>query len=362
MLLSDILRRENNNLDIFRVIAAFMVIFGHAYAILPFEGQKDILGRLLVFDYSGSLAVKIFFFLSGLVVTNSLLNKKDIRSFLVSRFFRIWPALTVVLVVWAFVLGPLFSTQSFLEYFSNPEIYGYFPRSLLMDMRYDLPGVFQGNALKAVNGSLWTIPFEVYAYITLTATYLLGVTNSKRLSVLLFLVFLVDPIIGRKLIFTWLPPNPEITLLAPCFAFGSLCAIFKNEIEINIAGLVGVWTLYYLFSPSTYNFYFFYLATFYSIVFISSRFWLLKIKPTADISYGVYLWGWPVQQVMAQQFPQLGIAFNQFSSIVISALLGYVSWRFVESRFINLARTLEGSISTKTSNVIKKSDTHAEIL
>ena len=81
MLLSNVLKKENNNLDIFRVVAAVMVIYGHAYALLPIDGQKDIVGRLLVFDYSGSLAVKIFFFLSGLVVTNSLIEKKDVRQF-----------------------------------------------------------------------------------------------------------------------------------------------------------------------------------------------------------------------------------------------------------------------------------------
>lgn len=163
MLLSNVLRKENNNLDVFRVVAAVMVIYGHAYALLPIEGQNDIVRKLLVFDYSGSLAVKIFFFLSGLVVTNSLILKKGVRQFLISRFFRIWPALAVVLAVMAFIFGPLLSTHSTLEYFSNTEVYEYFLRGLVMDLRYDLPGVFQNNAFKAVNGSLWSIPCEVYA-------------------------------------------------------------------------------------------------------------------------------------------------------------------------------------------------------
>jgi peptidoglycan/LPS O-acetylase OafA/YrhL len=94
MLLQEILRKENNNLDIFRVIAAMMVIYGHAYAILPSSGPGDILTGLLGFDYSGSLAVKIFFFLSGLVVTNSLLTKRNLLQFLIARFLEYgqpWP-------------------------------------------------------------------------------------------------------------------------------------------------------------------------------------------------------------------------------------------------------------------------------
>ncbi len=78
MTLHDVLRRENNNLDLFRLIAAYLVIIGHAYALAPQAGQQDPILRLLGFDYSGSMAVKLFFFLSGLVVVNSLLDKRDV--------------------------------------------------------------------------------------------------------------------------------------------------------------------------------------------------------------------------------------------------------------------------------------------
>ncbi|XEI50946.1 hypothetical protein NMD13_26120 [Pseudomonas nitroreducens] len=89
-----------------------------------------------------------------------------------------------------------------------------------MDIRYDLPGFFQNNTFKAVNGSLWSIPFEVYAYIVLIAMFLFGVLYSKRLSAVFFLLILMGPVIGNKFVFTWLPQNPEVTLLAPCFAMG----------------------------------------------------------------------------------------------------------------------------------------------
>ena len=293
-----------------------------------------VVGRLLVFDYSGSLAVKIFFFLSGLVVTNSLVEKKDVRQFFISRFFRIWPALAVVLAAMAFIFGPIFSTHTPLEYFSNTVVYEYFLRGLVMDLRYDLPGVFQNNAFKAANGSLWSIPFEVYAYIVLIAIFLLGVVRSRYLSLALFLVILIDPLVGNKLLFTWLPQNPEVTLLAPCFAAGSLFILFKDKVEINLRGLAGVWVLYYLFRISSYNFYFFYLAIFYSILFISSRIIVVRFKPAVDISYGLYLWGWPVQQVMAQYFPEYGIRFNQIASAIVAALLGCVSWHFTYCNFI----------------------------
>ena len=88
MLLGEILKRGNNNLDLFRLIAACMVILGHAYALLPGSGGSDVIGNFLGFDYSGSLAVKIFFFISGMLVTSSLLQKQSIPEYISARFFQ----------------------------------------------------------------------------------------------------------------------------------------------------------------------------------------------------------------------------------------------------------------------------------
>ncbi len=75
MTLSQCLTRRNNNFDLLRLIAACAVIVGHAHALVPNDASPDAVLSLLGFDYSGSLAVKFFFFLSGLVVTNSLIEK-----------------------------------------------------------------------------------------------------------------------------------------------------------------------------------------------------------------------------------------------------------------------------------------------
>lgn len=165
---------------------------------------------------------------------------------------------------------------------------------------------------------------------------------------MLFSVILIDPLVGNKLLFTWLPQNPEITLLAPCFAAGSIFTLFKDKIEIDIRGLAGVWFFYFLFRVSPYNFYFFYLAIFYSILFISSRKILVRFKPSIDISYGLYLWGWPVQQVMAQYFPEHRIWFNQIASTIIAAFFGFFSWHLIESRFIKIGVNFGKRISSES--------------
>src|SRR6187551_1901956 len=98
MKISNFLNKENNNLDLIRILLASTVILGHTIAI---NGQTsywiDPINYFFPITYSGALAVKIFFFISGLVVTNSFLNKNSLTYFIISRIFRIMPALLFLL-------------------------------------------------------------------------------------------------------------------------------------------------------------------------------------------------------------------------------------------------------------------------
>jgi len=215
MKLAAALQRDNNNLDLFRLIAACMVIYGHAFALAPGGSTQDFVGSTLGFDYSGSLAVKIFFFLSGLVVTNSLIEKGDPLRFVIARVFRIWPAFLVVVTASALILGPLMSNLPPSDYFGHPDTFRYIRRNALMNIQFMLPGVFEDNPYKgAVNGSLWSIPLEVGAYIVLLGLFMLGVLKSRLLALGIFLLIALDPLVGNRLLFTWLG-EPELKLLPP---------------------------------------------------------------------------------------------------------------------------------------------------
>ena len=112
--------------------------------------------------YSGAIAVKVFFFISGLLVTNSLLQQKSPVAFVLGRFFRIWPALLVLLLVTALVVGPLCSGLGWREYFMHGDPYRYFWKNALLNSDARLPGVFAHNPLpNLVNGALWTLSYEV---------------------------------------------------------------------------------------------------------------------------------------------------------------------------------------------------------
>ncbi|OPX54602.1 acyltransferase family protein [Oceanospirillum multiglobuliferum] len=351
MKLSELLRKENNNIDLFRVIAAVMVIYGHSYAISPEGGKFDLIGGLIGYDYSGSIAVKIFFFLSGLVVTNSLLNNGDLIRFFMSRVFRIWPALILSSVLTAFVIGLILTSYSIAEYFSNKEVYSYIFKISVMNIQFTLPGVFYNNPYpNAVNGSLWTIPYEVLAYVLLFVFHAIGVLSSRKLSVAIFAVILIAPLLNSKAIFPWIVSNHEVDFLSPCFAFGAILALNKDLVVMRFSLCAGFFVLYFLFSDTIYAPYLLYASIFFFILYVSSRSLFLKLKPKADISYGVYLWGFPVQQIMVYYFSGQGVLFNQVTSILASLALGYLSWHLCEKHFIkygsNLSTFVKGRLQT----------------
>ncbi|MEW7314399.1 acyltransferase [Buttiauxella gaviniae] len=227
---SDVLKRDNNNFDLLRIFCAIMVIFAHSYYLSNANGAPEPLQSLLPFTYTGSVAVKIFFFISGLLVTNSLISNKSTIHFLVSRFFRIYPAFIFVILFTAIVVGPIVTSLDIASYFSNPLTVDYIKNSSVFDMAFMLPGVFDANIYKgSVNGSLWTIPYEVASYAVLLGCFLLTENKNKYISSLICLIVIISPITGWNRFLFINSDNADVYLMAPCFALGALFAIHKEK-------------------------------------------------------------------------------------------------------------------------------------
>lgn len=160
-LLSAILQKENNNFDLLRLLAAIAVIYAHSFVLADAQGHKDIFISLSKgLSDSGSFAVKFFFFLSGMLVTNSLLSSQNIKKFIIARFFRIYPAFIVVILSGALVFAPLVTTMPLYDYFTHEMVWDYVRHGARLKIEFNLPGVFETNVYKnAVNGSIMDYPF-----------------------------------------------------------------------------------------------------------------------------------------------------------------------------------------------------------
>ncbi|MEC6148378.1 MULTISPECIES: acyltransferase family protein [Klebsiella pneumoniae complex] len=337
-LVSQIITKGNNNLDFIRLLASLSVIVYHSFVLNPQWGIVDPVKNTFGYVTTGGLAVKIFFFISGLLVTNSLLTRKSIPQFIISRVLRVFPGLAFVVIITAFAIGPIFTNIPVIEYFKSNQPILYVLKNITLETQYFLPGVFERNKY-GVNGSLWTIRYEVLAYITLVFLYLIGLGKKRWLSSLLCFIVIVEPFMPYKGILFASSDNNAIYLLAPCFALGSLLAINKNHYRTNAYIPALLFISQFAFESEAVSSLLMCLSVCLIILHISSIQTIIKIKINHDISYGVYLWGFPIQQIISQNF-NVNFALNIITSIVIIVPIALCSWFFVEKPSLKLSKKI----------------------
>jgi len=340
MKISDFLKRENNNLDLIRIVLACLVIVGHSRVLNgPSPSWVDPISLLFPFTYSGAIAVKLFFFISGMVVTNSYLNNRSPTHFIISRFFRLMFPLLFLLLITVFFFGPVLTNLSINEYFtSNP--FKYIWNNLIFNTYYELPGVFQYNlyALGAVNGSLWSLRYEVECYIFLLGAFLILFNKSKYLLNIPIALIIIDTLLPERIILKDLGGNPDLYLLPASFAFGVLFAVNAEKIKTNLWIVIAAFVIFYLFNNTDYTQLIFVFACCNLIIYLAQTPFMLKLKPTYDFSYGVYLWGFLIQQTTYHYLAHISIGLHCLISLTASIVMGLISSIFIEKPFINLGK------------------------
>lgn len=340
MYLQHLLNPKNNNLDVFRLLAALLVIYGHAPAFIPNAVSSDVVARLLDFDYSGSLAVKFFFMLSGLLVTMSIMSRPQPGAFIIKRVARIFPGLFVCLGVTVFVVGPIFTQLGIKDYFFRAETWNYlFHNLLLYQLEWNLPGVFSEGKTSVVNGSLWTLPREMECYLFLVAFYTLGAWKYRWFASVFLVVIVAVSFFSPHILPPSFADNKDANQLAGCFALGALFATHKESIKVSWQGLFALLILTLLLWSSPLKILLFYICFFYSCLYLSALPVVLeKLKLPGDASYGVYIYGFVIQQSVAHLFPLQGVLFNQVVSAAAALLVGFASWFWIEKPAMNVAK------------------------
>jgi peptidoglycan/LPS O-acetylase OafA/YrhL len=336
---------ERNNLfDLLRFAAAGMVIFSHSY---PMTGlQHDPLAAASGLN-CGTLGVSLFFVLSGFLITRSWLNNPSITAYASARCLRIFPGLGFSLLVTAFLIGPLCTTLSLAAYIKNPQTIDFLNNLFLFPIRYQLPGVFEHNPISgAVNGSLWSLPVEFMMYgVVLSLGLLRGLGRKAVLLPLTVGLVGLDYILFSKPEFA---QRVELTVLvgpsinmAAYFLIGGCYYLVRDRIPRDwrlAAGALLVWSLSFQSPLMRFIGYvalpyvFFYLA---SLPLPSLR----KFAKFGDFSYGLYVFGFPVQQAIVH-FLGPAQSVNRFFLLAfsVSLLLSVISWHLVESPALKLKR------------------------
>ncbi|MFM0308868.1 acyltransferase [Paraburkholderia sp. RL17-383-BIF-A] len=350
MMLDQLLRRGNNNADLLRLIAAAAVIWGHSYALVPEPGVEEPLRGILGFDYSGSLAVKFFFFLSGILVTNSWLTKPSAIRFASARIFRIFPLLIVSAIATIVIMGPALTSMPASEYFHH--------RGELMQVLthpyidYRLPGLFDHALFPQANGSIWTIKYELMLYATLMGAGMCGLFRFRRSATAVLLTVILVSLIWPEYITTIGLPNVNKGGQLPAFfAFGSLLALYKSHVRIDARMCIGLGILALAVRHGPAFEFAFLPAFFIGALWVMSLDAVKSIRLPGDFSYGVYVFGWPLQNTFANLFPGSGIHGNQVMTFACALFLAIISWFLVEKPCIALGHKVPDLLMRKRQDV-----------
>ncbi|MFZ6641490.1 acyltransferase family protein [Undibacterium sp. TC4M20W] len=336
MRLSECIVSRDNNLNLLRIVAALAVLAGHSFALLA---QPEPWGALAGMT-PGSIAVDVFFIVSGMLVTGSLMNKQSVIDYVCARALRIFPALICMLLLTVFVLGPYFTSLPLTEYFSAAGTWQYLFKcaSLLSGVSYVLPGVFAQNPYpNAVNGSLWTMPYEVKMYLLLLVFWCgLVLLKKKRLQILKYLIIAIT-LLAALLVFArhfYLQDDSQFTRLLFMFFSGASLFMLKEKLLLTrrffYPLLLLVLVAAFISKPVFFSLY--HLSIAYLVVCIAylPAGWLRRYNSVGDYSYGVYIYAFPVQQAVAALFPSIAVWGMVIASGFVTILLAVFSWHKIE--------------------------------
>ena len=324
---------QRNNFNLMRLVAAWLVIYGHAWAITGSSGQ-DLLADLTGFRFAGAIAVDMFFALSGFLIAASL-QRNSLRGYLISRGLRLLPALLACVGVTTFVLGPVLTVAT--DYWSQPMTWNYFlVNASLWISRFQLPGVFDTHRLDVVNGSLWTLPIEAKLYVLLMVAWMLGLLAAKRYTPLWALALLTAYALAWH---EWPLPD-HIQKYAECTAFfitGSLLWVQRERIRLSGPIVLALLALMAMSYGSWWaHLPYFGLMT-YGTLYVGLKVKLPMIRHT-DLSYGLYLYGWPAQQLAWMLPIGKSVAGNIVIGTAIALACATLSWFVVERPALRLKK------------------------
>ncbi len=326
---------RGNHFNLMRLAFACLVIVAHGPEIVHGDRSREPLTMMFGTLSFGDLAVDGFFLLSGYLIVKSWTRRPDWAAFLAARARRILPGFFVASLLCAFVVGPLGGGADYFEQFALSA----FGWSLLTLAQPAIPPVFDGTYYPLVNGSVWTIIHEVRCYL---AVLLFGVLGGFRLRfawlaatvvcVLFFLLARFD---------AWPLPGTSGQHMARFFMLFGVggCFWLYGRALLARSSLVLPASLLFVIALSMPQWAEIGVALFGGFLFLhiavreaTSLAWFNRLP---DLSYGVYLYAWPITKLLLWCWPGLTAPVVTAITLAASLAAGALSWFLVERPFMN---------------------------
>lgn len=352
-----------NNFDLLRFLLAASVIYSHCFVLLYIK-MKDVEPLRLVTQNQvdfGGIAVSFFFVISGFLIVRSFHHNPAFYNYFVKRILRIFPGFIAAFLASVFIIG-LLGTGDAAHRWGHWR--SYLHSLKLKRIAWQLATLeaprgartFASNPLPdMINESLWTIQYEFLCYVVVPLLGVAGMMKRRWIALLCFLIayivlalqtFNIVTFYGYDNIWNWVLPYPsEVPRFIAYFFAGTCVYLYRHSLVRNrqvaflsvaLLCVTAQWAPFVKLALP--------LAGVYLLFYVAyhPRAPFHRFAARGDFSYGLYLYGWPVQQLVVYLFAARLTAHQLFfTAFPITLLLAYGSWHLVEKRFLKMKHLLQ---------------------
>ncbi len=332
-----------DNFSLLRLVLAAAVVVSHGYSIPTGNNTLEPLFHSTGLRL-GEHAVNGFFAISGFLVTMSFLNRGP-RGYAVARLLRIVPGFVIAALVTVFVIGLMFTTLSPRAYLSHPETWRYLMQVLTgFKSAGAMPGVFTDNPHPWPMGTVWTLRYELSLYVAVLVAGMAGLLRGWRVAAA-FAAILFSTVIVLDAV--WPDAGKYLTTLVRlCLMFGLGATLYLAREFVRLS-----WPVLAILVFATWAS--FGTPLYFALLYVTEAYGVLVLalvaplpfvswSDRADLSYGIYLYGWPIQQVLVALYPQAAPVTLLAPALGLSAVAGFLSWTLIEKPALRFKVALSG--------------------
>lgn len=335
---------RQNGFGALRLLFASLVIASHTPQMFDGDYSREPMKMLFGTISLGELAVSGFFLISGYLITASFMS--DPKSYFVKRVLRIYPAFIACFLACVLIVAPLGGANLAAmgaKDWAKEAVY------LLMLKPPFAPGVFEGLGHPALNGSMWTISYEFRCYILAALLGIVGLYRRRSLYLVLTVLvvmanFLFLTPAGEAIERVMRPLNAvlgdpsDAVRLTAAFMVGACLKLYPQKYRAPIAAVAAVALIGGLFVPALASVAVFTVGAYLLFWVAFEVAWrpLRTLNAKDDISYGLYLYAWPIGMLLLWYARDMNLFAHGVLTLAGSVTLGYLSWHLLEKRCMAL--------------------------
>jgi len=340
---AEALKGQHDNFTLLRLALAVAVVVSHAFSVGAGNPAAEPLYSSTGYTL-GEHGVNGFFAVSGFLVAMSWDRRGGVLPFAAARLLRVFPGFVVAVLATALAIGGAMTTLPFADYARDGRVWRMIVVTLTtFKSATTLPGVFESNALRWPISTVWTLRYELICYAALLAYGALG--GFRKPWLLLVGAAAAALTLAALAASGPIAKGPETSLRLPLiFACGALAYLYRDTLPLSIGLVVAALATIALagaLAPALYRPALF-VGSAYLILYVAlaPALALPRLEPPGDISYGVYLYGWPIQQALQALAPGVPGWVMLAPALALTAGIATLSWIFVEKPALSIKNRL----------------------